>query len=149
MDFLDAPSAKSLWRGWDYHKEGMVVSSAKLDDGTFEGEVRGSDGARYRAHIDVEHPRRSTCTCPFADGRRVVCKHQVALYFATHPARAATFLDEMEQKRREAELEYERWRAEEEAEIRRSVNRMSAKEAKALLADYLIAERFERDDRYW
>ena len=35
--------------------------------------------------IDLEHPRSSTCTCPHAEGRKVICKHKVALYFAAFP----------------------------------------------------------------
>ena len=69
--------------------------------------------------------------------------------FTANPSVADGFLDDMERKRLAAEREYEQWRAEEEAAIRRYVNSLSAKEAKERLANYMIAERFERDDRYW
>lgn len=29
----------------------------------------------------MEHPRKSKCNCPHADGRRVICKHMITLLF--------------------------------------------------------------------
>lgn len=29
----------------------------------------------------MEHPRKSKCNCPHADGRQVICKHMIALLF--------------------------------------------------------------------
>lgn len=149
MAFLDLAAANSLWNGYSYYRDGKVVSFAPRDDGTYDGVVGGSGDARYHVHVDETHPRSSSCDCPRAKGRRVVCKHQVALYFTANPSVADGFLDDMERKRLAAEREYEQWRAEEEAAIRRYVNSLPAKEAKEQLANYMIAERFERDDRYW
>ncbi|MBQ0089720.1 MAG: hypothetical protein KBT27_10375, partial [Prevotellaceae bacterium] len=40
----------------------------------YDGIVSGSENNKYSVHIETDHPRRSKCNCPFADGRRVVCK---------------------------------------------------------------------------
>ena len=58
----------------------------------------------------TEHPRRSECDCPFAQGRRVVCKHMIALYFSQFPHAA-------EKYHREVEAAQEAWENEQE-EIR-------------------------------
>lgn len=36
----------------------------------------------------MEHPRKSICNCPHADGRRVICKHMIALLFTASPEAA-------------------------------------------------------------
>jgi len=61
------------------------------------------NGSKYEVKIDKLHPKKSTCNCPFADGRRVVCKHMIALYFTAEPKAASDFLKEVEN-----------WEAEEE-----------------------------------
>nr|MBO8492390.1 hypothetical protein [Staphylococcus aureus] len=33
-----------------------------------ETEVKGSGNKVYRCYIDMEHPRKSKCNCPLADG---------------------------------------------------------------------------------
>ncbi|NMB97839.1 MAG: hypothetical protein GYA02_14710 [Clostridiaceae bacterium] len=38
--------------------------------------------------INIVHPRKSKCNCPHADGRRVICKHMIALYFTVFPKEA-------------------------------------------------------------
>ncbi len=55
-------------------------------------------------HIDKNHPRKSTCNCPFADVRRVVCKHMIALYFTAEPKAAVDFVKEVEQWETEEKL---------------------------------------------
>mgnify|MGYP002644725577 CR=1 FL=1 len=53
-----------------------------------------SGNNKYVVHIDKMHPRKSKCNCPFADGRRVVCKHMIALYFTAEPQAALVELEE-------------------------------------------------------
>lgn len=53
-----------------------------------------SSNNKYVVHIDKKHPRKSKCNCPFADGRRVVCKHMIALYFTAEPQAALVELEE-------------------------------------------------------
>ena len=151
MAFYDSASAKSLWRGYDYYCEGKVARFEVRSDHEIVGHVQGSDGAEYEVSIDVDHPRRSTCNCPFADGRRVVCKHMVALYFTSVPNSEDDFLADMEQRERDYEAQEERYREERLAEITASVKAMSAKEARERLIELLyqdfLRDRYRND--YW
>lgn len=40
--------------------------------------------------FDLEHPKRSNCDCPFANGHKI-CKHMVALFFAALPEEALAY----------------------------------------------------------
>ena len=58
-----------------------MVSWSKSGDSTYKGDVSGSNEENYNVHIDKLHPRKSVCNCSIAGGRRVVCKHMIALFF--------------------------------------------------------------------
>ncbi len=75
MGLIEIASGKSVWRGMEYYNSKKVEEVEKTSDTTIDGTVRGEN--LYRVHVDIAHPRKSTCTCPFADGRRVVCKHMI------------------------------------------------------------------------
>ena len=63
----------------------------------------------YHVHIDTEHPRKSVCDCVFAKGRRVICKHMIALYFTAEPKAAQAFrkkIEEWEAEEEERERQY-------------------------------------------
>lgn len=47
--------------------------------------------SRYGAESTV-----ITCNCAFADGRRVICKHMLALLFIAEPETVENFLKEVE-----------------------------------------------------
>ena len=118
MSLIGVASADSVWRGMEYYEDKMVALWNEAADGTYDGVVEGSNGNSYVVHVDKIHPRKSTCTCPFADGRRVVCKHMIALYFTAEPKAAEDF------KKR-----VENWECEEEerakqhyADLRKYVN---------------------------
>ena len=70
MGLIELASGNSVWRGMDYYENGKVQSWIKSGDNTYEGTVSGSEGNSYSVYIDKIHPRKSTCNCPFADGRR-------------------------------------------------------------------------------
>ena len=80
MGLKEVASAASLWRGWDYYKENRVLKWEQTGENTYDGIVKGSEGNSYAVHIDTAHVRSSKCSCPFAEGRRVVCKHMIALF---------------------------------------------------------------------
>ena len=103
MGLLDLASYNSFCRGYDYYREGKVLSCEQTGELAFSGEVKG--GGVYRVNIDVLHPRSSVCNCPFANGTRKVCKHMVALYFAAFPDEAKR-IEREEQTQAEAEEEY-------------------------------------------
>lgn len=61
----------------------MVKEVMQVDDGVYDAIVEGSK--EYKVHLDINHPRKSSCSCPHADGKRIICKHIVAVYFAVNP----------------------------------------------------------------
>lgn len=72
--------------------------------------MRGSGNKHYEVFIDIEHPRKSHCNCPHANGKRIICKHQVALYFSAFPKEADRYYKEVieyeeEEERRQEELD--------------------------------------------
>lgn len=82
MGVLSVASGKSLWRGYEYYLEKKVLSYKQISESVYEGTVSGSNGIIYHVHLDLEHPRKTTtCDCPLAKGKKIVCKHTVALFF--------------------------------------------------------------------
>ena len=94
-------SNASFNRGLGYYKSKAVLNGEKIGDGVYQGKVSGSQDNIYDVVIDIDHPRKSTCTCPFAAGRRVICKHMVALYFFHFSEQAKAVLAEWEEERLE------------------------------------------------
>ncbi len=130
MGLIECASANSLWRGYDYFQDKKVTEVHQTSDTTYCGMVTGSNGGFYIAEIDLEHPRKSTCTCPHAAGRRIVCKHQIAVYFTVFPKEA-------ERIYREA-MEYEEQEAEREALIAERLASHIHKMKKAQLEEALL-----------
>ncbi len=135
MGLIEAASGASVWRGMDYYERGKVISWKKTDNNVYEGTVSGSNGEEYAVRIEKDHPRKSTCTCPFAAGRRVVCKHMIALFFTAEPQEAENFLAEVERY----EAEQEEREQQEYIELVRYVKSLSKKE----LQDQLVSALFE------
>ena len=94
MVLIDIASSKSVWRGLDYYKQNKVISYEQNEDGTYDGEVSGSGKNNYHVHLDMVHPRKSTCNCPFADGKKIICKHIVAVSFCIDESEAERFISE-------------------------------------------------------
>ena len=144
MGLIETASGNSVWRGMDYYENKKVASWKKLDDGIYEGIVLGSEGKRYNVHIETKHPRKSVCNCPFADGRRVVCKHMIALYFTAEPKAAVDFLKQVE----EWEKEEEEQEKQHYIELREYVNSLTKAELQDRLYDALV-ELEDVRERYW
>ena len=96
MSILSLASGQSAYRGYDYFQNNKVLSVEPCGDTSYHGTVSGSNGAQYDVTIDLAHPRKSQCTCPHAAGRRIICKHMVALYFTIFPEEAAQYIAELE-----------------------------------------------------
>ena len=94
MSLLSIASGASVWRGYEYFTEKKVHGLTKKNDAQFTASVKGTGSEPYLVSIDVEHPRKSVCTCPHASGRRIICKHMVATYFTAFPEEAKCFYDE-------------------------------------------------------
>ena len=143
MGLIETASANSVWRGMDYYENRKVVSWAQTGTFAYDGIVSGSEGNKYTVHIETNHPRRSTCNCPFAEGRRVVCKHMIALYFTAVPNAADDFLRQVEEWEAE-EQEREKQHYE---DLRKYVNQLSKAELRERLYDALVE--LEERENYW
>lgn len=135
MSILSLASGQSAYRGYEYALEDRVGPVEEREEGVFSAPVRGSGGAVYDVTIDIDHPRKSHCTCPHTAGRRVICKHMTALYFTVFPAEAMRYVEEQEALRAAAE---QRQRSMED-EVVRCVRKMK----KAELQETLLALLFE------
>ena len=147
MSLIDIASGASAWRGYNYYKEGKVLRCLRAEESRYEGEVSGSSGEIYRVRLDLDHPRSSECTCPYAAGKRIVCKHQVALYFTAFPEEAEKYYREVI----EAEEEAEREREQQEIAVIERVRKMKKSELQDALLELLFDgpewqyERFARE----
>lgn len=137
MGLLDLASGNSFWRGYDYYEAGKVKTSRQIGELQYEGTVEGSNSSQYDVMIDLEHPKKSVCTCPHAEGSRRVCKHKVALYFSIFPDEAVKALKEAEEWEAEEEKRWE----EECKDIEKYVNSLSKQELREELLWRLIDER--------
>ena len=110
MGLIDCASGASLWKGYDYFKENRVIDFEILGGSAFSAHVKGSGNSIYDVTINCEHPRTSKCNCPHANGKRIVCKHMVAVYFKAHPKEAARIYEDMiraeeEEEERQEQIE--------------------------------------------
>lgn len=144
MGLIEMASDNSVWRGMDYYERKMVCSWKKSGEDAYDGVVSGSEGNKYSVHIDKVHPRKSSCNCPFAEGRRVICKHMIALLFTAEPKTAEDFLRQVEKWEQE-EKERERLHYK---ELREYVNSLSKKELQERLYEALV-ELEDIRNRYW
>ncbi len=142
MGFIDVASNNSLWRGIDYYNDKKVISWESTGENTYSGLVEGSGDNRYQVHIDTVHPRSSTCTCSFASGRKVVCKHMIALYFTANPSEYDSFMKQVEQWEEEEEQEYK----EHIRDLEKYVKSLSKTQLQERLLDLLIS--MEEQDHY-
>ena len=104
-------SRVSFSRGMHYYQSKAVLSGENNGSGVYKGQISGSQDNIYDVVININHPRKSVCTCPFAAGRQVICKHMVALYFFHFPEQAEAVLAEWEEEEREKEKRYQEWEA--------------------------------------
>lgn len=145
MGLIETASGNSVWRGMEYYEKKKVISWESTGATTYSGIVSGSNGEKYTVCIDKKHPRKSTCNCAFAEGRRVVCKHMIALYFTAEPEAAENFLKQVAE-----------WEAEEEAEqqkhyddLRKYVKSLSKVELQEHLYNALVMIEEMQDRRSW
>ena len=128
--------------GIDYYQSKKVKKIKKISDNEYDSIVSGTE--EYNVHIDINHPRKSTCTCPFADGRRVICKHMVATFFTIYPEEAERIIKEEQ----EYEEDEERLFEEHLEEVKEYVNGLTDDEVRAALIDKLMDEWYDDDYRW-
>lgn len=93
MGLIECTSDASFWRGYEYFKENRVRNLSKINDTQYQADVVGTMQEPYKVSIDMVHPRKSKCNCPHADGRRIICKHMMAVYFSANPRDAQRVFD--------------------------------------------------------
>lgn len=138
MKLLNLASNNSFKRGIDYHHENRIISWEELEKNCYQGKVKGSGSAVYDVTIDTAHPRKSVCNCPFAEDRRVICKHMVALDLGIFPEKEQQMMDYIEEKNQMYEQEYEREMKEREEEIKEYVMKLSKTELREKLIQWMI-----------
>lgn len=109
MGILECASSASVWRGYDYYKSKKVLSLEEIEENVYSATVAGSAEKPYSIRLLMEHPRKSKCNCPYADGKRIICKHIIATYFTVLPHEAERFYAEViayqeEEEKRQEEL---------------------------------------------
>ena len=145
MGLIEVASGNSVWRGIDYYENKKVISWEKTSKTTYIGKVAGSGGKIYDVEVDTAHPKRSKCNCAFANGRRVVCKHMLAVYFTAEPEQVDDFLKQVE-----AYEEEERLREQQEyEELEKYVKSLSKKELQSVCIAALFELEEYRNNRYW
>lgn len=143
MGLIECASSKSIWRAIDYVERDKIVCWEQ-EGKCYDGIVEGSNVETYKVHVDIEHPKKSTCTCPFATDHKVICKHMLAIYFSAEPKKLEEFYklveDEEEQERR--------WQEEHEKELYRLARNYSKEELVRELVDaWLELEEYRHSRR--
>ena len=143
MGLIECASVNSIWRGIDYYERNKVVSWEGQDT-SFDGIVSGSNGEEYKVHVDVEHPRKSSCNCPHANGKRIVCKHIIAVYFIANPKAFEDFQKEVEQYEKDEELMQQKQQKHEDS-LRKAARMMSKEELiNELVSAWLELEEYRK-----
>lgn len=134
MGLLQCASGASAWRGYEYYAEQRVTNLSKIHDHIFTATVTGRERTARHVEVHLDHPRRSKCTCPHAEGRHVVCKHIVAAYFAALPQEAERFYTNAAAVQEEAE----KWQEELADRLIAYVRKLAPDEAKQELLRLLL-----------
>lgn len=122
MGIISLASGDSCYKGLEYYKNKKVISLNKINENVYESFVEGNNN--YKVHLDINHPKKSTCDCPLAKGRRIICKHIVATYFKAFPKESMEF----EGAAKILQEEYEKEKEEEYDKAINCLNKMSKEE---------------------
>ena len=147
MGLLDICSHNSYWRGLDYFENKRVKTAKQINRHEFEADVEGTEV--YHVHLDIDHPRKSTCTCPHAVGKSTICKHKVAVYFSVFPEEAQEAIDERNQyyeELEERENEYNKKVEIMTKKYKEYVDGLSVEEIKRMLVNYMVDSYMEGED---
>ena len=134
MSLLRLASSLSAWRGYEYFKEKKVLAFNSLSSTEIEGKLKGSGDRPYEVFIDIGHPRKSKCNCPHADGKRIICKHMIALFFSAFPEEAETYYNELLAYEKEAE----KYKEELERKVMNYIRKLKKEELQSLVHEFLF-----------
>lgn len=102
MGIISSASGSSCWRGLDYHKNNKIKNIKRISNIEYSSVAFGT--LDYNVYLNLEKVRKSTCNCPLANGKKIICKHIVATYFSVVPNSAIEFEKEQEKLQEEYEL---------------------------------------------
>ena len=103
----------------------------------------------YFVHLDIDHPKKSTCTCPHAAGKSTICKHKVAVYFSIFPEEAQEAIDERDryyEDLEEREKEYDKKVEEITKLYKELVDNLPEEEVRRRLVNYMVESYMENED---
>ncbi len=132
MGLLDIASIRSIERGFNYYQSECVINLKSFSETQHEAEVKGSGNKVYRCYIDME--RKSKCNCPHADGRRVICKHMIALLFTASPEAANKHIMMLNEVEEDYQLRRNMWID----SLKEMINDMSEEELRDAYLNMLI-----------
>ena len=141
MGMLEICSHNSYWRGLDYFENKRVKTLKQINQNEYEADVEGTEV--YHVRLNINHPRKSTCTCPHANGKSTICKHKVAVYFSIFPEEAQEAIDEKGRYYNELEERkriYDKKIQEITKRFKEHVDSLSEEEAKKLLVNYMVRD---------
>ena len=143
MGIVEKAPKKIVWRAIEYYKQNKVLEVHENGKDCYSAIVDGSGKTKYNVFIDVKHPKKCTCTCPFSKENDVICKHMVATFFSVNPDYIADF---EEDERRYSEDKDYRWQKDKER-LKAFARKMSKEELVDELAEcWLELEVYRRKD---
>lgn len=122
MEIISSASGSSCWRGLDYYKSKKIRDIKEISDIEYTSIASGT--REYNVYLNLEKPRQSTCNCPLANGKKIICKHIVATYFSVVPGSAKEFEDEQNR----LQEEYEEYQENKYKNAIKFINKMSKKD---------------------
>ena len=122
MGIISCASGSYCFRGLEYYKSNKIKNIKQVSDIEYTSIASGAK--EYSIYLNLKHPRKSTCNCPLADGKRIICKHIVATYFSVVPGSAKEFEDEQNR----LQEEFEEYQENEYKNAIKFINKMSKKE---------------------
>ena len=147
MGMREICSYNSYWRGLEYFENNRVKSINKINEYEYEAEVEGTEN--YHVHLNINHPRKSICTCPHAAGKSTICKHKMAVYFYIFPDEAQEAIDERNRyynDLEEREREYDKKAEEIRKMCKELVDDLSEEEVRKRLVNYMVYDYMENED---
>ena len=147
MSIFTKASGNSYWRGYHYFKDNRVKDIKKISEDIFSATVIGSK--EYNVRIDLQHPLKSSCTCPFVEGNHKICKHMIALAFAVskEDLKEAEDIEKAYfEEQKDRETRYNELLVSKEKEIKEYVDGLSKDKLKEELYRRLL--NLERDNIY-
>lgn len=147
MGLLNICSYNSYWRGLEYYENKRVKTLKQINKYEYEADVVGTE--TYRVYLDIIHPRKSTCTCPHAAGKSIICKHKVAVYFSIFPKEAQEAIDVRDSYYKDLEKrekEYDKKVEEVTKKYKEYVDSLSVEEIKRRFVNYLVDSYMEGEE---